>query len=59
MIVDDGCFIRRIGELAEAAMHAGRTSEARALLAECETRALHSPCPRLHTALMYARPYCR
>jgi DNA-binding CsgD family transcriptional regulator len=46
----------RIGELAEAALHAGRTEEARAALAQCEVRAVSDLNPRLKAGLLYARP---
>ncbi|MCW2975938.1 MAG: LuxR family transcriptional regulator [Actinomycetia bacterium] len=45
-----------IGELADAALHAGRHDAARALLAEVEALAAQTPSPRLHVALRFARP---
>jgi DNA-binding CsgD family transcriptional regulator/tetratricopeptide (TPR) repeat protein len=46
----------RIGEFAEAALHAGRIDEAREQLATCEHRARRSPSPRLEVGIAYARP---
>jgi ATP/maltotriose-dependent transcriptional regulator MalT len=46
----------RIGEFAEAALHAGRIDEAREQLATCEHRGRRSPSPRLEVGIAYARP---
>lgn len=46
----------RIGEYAEAAVHAGRIDEAREQLAESEGLAQLSLSPRLRMGLLYARP---
>jgi ATP/maltotriose-dependent transcriptional regulator MalT len=46
----------RIGEFAEAALHAGRIDEARDQLANCEHRARRSQFPHLEVGIAYARP---
>jgi DNA-binding CsgD family transcriptional regulator len=51
-------FVRsawRIGELAEAAVRAGRIVEAREQVAECESKTCRSLSPRLRVGLLYAR----
>jgi ATP/maltotriose-dependent transcriptional regulator MalT len=51
-------FVRsawRIGEFAEAAVHAGRIDEAREQVTECESKAGRSLSPRLRVGLLYAR----
>jgi ATP/maltotriose-dependent transcriptional regulator MalT len=46
----------RIGEFAEAALHAGRIEEAREQLALCEQRACRTASPHLEVGIAYARP---
>jgi len=46
----------RIGEFAEAALHAGRIDEAREQLANCERKARRGRSPHLEVGITYARP---
>jgi DNA-binding CsgD family transcriptional regulator len=49
-------YSRAIGDLADAAVHAGRGEDARAVLKELSALADQTPSPWFHIGLRYARP---
>jgi len=49
-------YSRAIGDLADAAVHAGREEDARAVLKELSPLADQTPSPWFHIGLRYARP---